>query len=99
MNTYNLSIFNHSGSLLVEQEISSGFLPRVGEIITLNEELDNTNDFIVTDVSFEEQSSSMFIPRVSCESFYKKGGHTRLFHLRQNCWVPGHCSDVDEEKR
>jgi len=31
---------------------------------------------------------------LTCESFYRKGGYSRLFYLRENCWVEGHCDDI-----
>jgi hypothetical protein len=99
MNTYHLTIFNHSGSILVEQEMQSNFLPRVGEIIAFNKELDNTKEFIVTEVTFRETSTATFTPHLQCESFYKTGGYTRLWHLQQNYLVPGHCDDIDETER
>ena len=72
-------------------------LPRVGEIIQTEEKLDNTKEFIVTDVTYQLHQKKL-LPYVTCESFYNKGEYNRLFYLRQECWMPGHCNDVSEEE-
>jgi len=97
MNQAILTIYNNKGTFLSENEISMPFLPRVGEIVKTNEEIDNTKEFIVTDVTYQLHNDQLF-PYVSCESFYRKGGSSRLFYLKQGCWVQGHCSDVSGEQ-
>jgi len=42
-------VFNHSGTLIKTFEVQSDIIPRVGEVISI-EELDNTDKFIVCDV-------------------------------------------------
>ena len=60
-------IFNHSGTLLETFEIDSNIIPRAGEIIVLDE-MDNTTEFIVTDILHFPKDGYITI---KCESFYR----------------------------
>ncbi len=77
-------VFNHSGTLLETFETDAQIAPRVGEIIVLDE-MDNTTEFIVTDVRHFPKDN--FI-EITCESFYRQGGYTRYYYLSQEYWLP-----------
>jgi len=77
-------IYNHSGTMLETFEIDSDIIPRVGEIVVLNE-MDNTTEFIVTDILHHPKDNYISI---KCESFYRQGGETRYFYLLQEEWLP-----------
>jgi len=91
-----LTLYSHSGSLLFEEEKHFSFLPKVGETVRMKEEMDNTKEFIVLSVTYAEATNGIMYPYVQCESFYPntEGAYTRLFYLRSECWVPGHCEDT-----
>ena len=82
-------IFNHSGTLLETFEIDSNIIPRAGEIIVLDE-MDNTTEFIVTDILHFPKDGYITI---KCESFYPQGGYSRADMLRFSQWLP---SDADK---
>ena len=91
-----VEVFNHSGSLLMDTVLKSPSVPRIGELVTIQKSMDNTNEFIVTDVLYDIEDNTIF-PRIVCESFYSKGGYSRLYFLRQGCWVEGHCGDINKD--
>ncbi len=77
----------HNGSTtLLNKRLEMPSTPRVGEIISFNEKMDNTYDFIVYDVRYDE--SNNFTPLLYCESFYAHGGHSRDFYLKQSGYLP-----------
>ncbi len=78
------AIHNHSGTLIDTIEANLDIVPRVGEIVALPE-MDNTDEFIVTDIVHYPIDN--FI-EVTCESFYRQNGHPRHFYLRQAEWLP-----------
>ena len=77
-------VFNHSGTMIESFETKSNIIPRVGEIVVLDE-MDNTTEFIVTDILHYPKEN--FI-KVKCESFYRQGGYTRYYHLALEYWLP-----------
>jgi len=77
-------VFNHSGSILETFETNSQIIPRAGEIIVLDE-MDNTNEFIVTD--FLHYPEENYI-KIKCESFYHQNGYSRADILRLSRWLP-----------
>ena len=80
-----LLIFNHSGSLLEKRTVNFTSVPRAGELIELEDELDNTSKFIVTDVTYI-LSSNIATPQISCESFYADG-ENRLYYMKLYDWA------------
>ena len=81
-------IYSHSGTRLEKFEINSDIIPRAGEIIVLDE-MDNTTEFIVTDILHYPKDGYV---EIKCESFYRQGGYTRADLLRLSQWLP---SDAD----
>lgn len=70
----------HNGSTnLLNKIIEMPSVPRVGELISFKEKMDNTFDFIVFDVRYDE--SDNFIPTLYCESFYHTEEYPRSFYL------------------
>ena len=82
-------VLNHSGTFIKNLEAELDIVPRVGEIVVLNK-MDNTTEFIVTDIIHHPLDS--FIEAM-CESFYRSGGHPRYFYLREAEWLPP-CPDT-----
>jgi hypothetical protein len=80
-----LLIFNHSGSLLEKRTVKFPSVPRAGELIEIETELDNTSKFIVTDVTYL-LSSNIATPQISCESFYA-GEKSRLHYMKLYDWA------------
>jgi len=66
---YKLEIYNHSGSSILDELINSPHLPRVGELIELDEELDNTHLFLVYEVTHKIVGNKS-TPVIWAESFY-----------------------------
>lgn len=84
----------HNGSTtLLNKTIEMPSVPRVGELISFKEKMDNTFDFIVFDVKYDE--SDNFIPTLYCESFYAHGGHPRSFYLMNSGYLAD-CSEIQE---
>ena len=77
-------IHNHSGTLINTLEANLDIVPRVGEIVVLDE-MDNTTEFIVKDIIHYPIDN--FI-EITCESFYRKGGLPRHYFLQQEGWLP-----------
>ena len=85
-------IYNHSGTIIKNLEVELDIAPRVGEIVVLNK-MDNTTEFIVTDILHHPLDNCV---EIRCESFYRdKGGYTRCFYLRQAEWLQP-CPDLRE---
>ena len=77
-------IYNHSGTMLDNFKVNSDIIPRAGEIVVLDE-MDNTTEFIVTDILHYPKDNFVTI---KCESFYRQGGENRYFYLLQENWLP-----------
>jgi len=77
-------IYNHSGTILDNFEVNSDTIPRAGEIVVLDE-MDNTTEFIVTNILHYPKDNFVTI---KCESFYRQNGYTRADMLRLSQWLP-----------
>lgn len=87
-------IFNHSGTRIDTFEITSQIIPRAGEIVVLDE-MDNTTEFIVTDILHYPKDNSITI---KCESFYRQGGYTRADMLRLSQWLPSNDDKLQQKE-
>ncbi len=98
MKKVSINFYSHNGTLLLEKEETFTFLPRVGETITLNESLDNTDTFIIIDVTYFCENN-ILKPLLSCESFYphSKGALSRLHYLAQAHWIKEGCGCTNED--
>ena len=82
--TIKYRIYNHSGTMLETFEINSDIIPRIGELIVLDE-MDNTTEFIVIDILHYPKDNYV---EIKCESFYRQGGFPRFYYLLQEDWLP-----------
>jgi len=85
-------LLSHSASLMKTFDVQLNAVPRAGELIVTDDELDNTNEFIVLDI---KHFVSKNIIEIDCESFYSSGGMSRQFHLTHSGWL-NNCSDESE---
>ena len=84
-------IFNHNVTLIEEFENDLDIIPKIAEIVVLDE-MDNTTEFIVTEILHYPKDK--FI-EIHCESFYRKNGYSRCFYLHQAGYLPP-CNDLEE---
>jgi len=85
-------IFNHSGTLIDSFETNYDIIPKAGEIVVLDE-MDNTTEFIVTEILHYPKDNQVTI---QCESFYRQNGYSRADMLRLSQWLPSNLDKLCE---